>query len=252
MKKIKLAFIIFYVIFIGLLFNSVSCKKEPEVIPTVNAYSLSIHVSHMFGDKPLQFNTNYYTAAGDTIRISSQFAYYLTNVKLTTTSGITISPETYFLITYDIDSEDPSSGTVVINNLPKATYGKISFMIGVDSLHNHSTARTGGLDPANSMFWPWNTGYIFYRITGHYNAANTPFGFDIGGDENVMKFDFPATIQLDKNRTINLKMDVKELFENPNIYDLKTDDNSIHNTTATGLVKLVPNAKDMMSVTSVQ
>ncbi|MEI6507652.1 MAG: MbnP family protein [Bacteroidota bacterium] len=229
-----------------------SCKQDspPVVVPKLHA--LTINFNHYFGNAPLQFLTNYITAANDTIKIKSQFEYYISNVKLTTTDGQVYAPETYFLIHYDIDSQDPAAASIQLQNIPNANFTKLSFLIGVDSLHNHTLGQTGALDPANGMVWTWNVGYIFYRLMGSFSSANTSFSFDLGVDENLMKYELPASIQMDNNRTVNLKMDLKELFQTPNVYDLKVDNKDIHSTTAPGLLKLIPNSKDMMTLISVQ
>ena len=57
-------------------------------------------------------------------------------------------------------------------------------MIGVDSARNTSGAQLGALDPANSMFWSWNSGYIFVRMEGNSPQSTQPYNklqFHIGG-----------------------------------------------------------------------
>ncbi len=249
-KKTLLTGRVLSVFFLIVVIQLISCKKDQSPVPAEiqNGYSVTIHVSPVFGDEPLQLLTKkYVTAANDTITIS-QLEFYFSNIRLTKTDSTIVYPETYFLI----DFSNPASASIKIDNLPKATYNKLSFLVGVDSIHNHSGAQTGALDPAYNMFWGWITGYIFYRINGFFGTSPNSFSLDLGGDANKMIYDLPTSVSLDANRTINLKMDIRELFQNPYSYDLKVDDKNIHNTTATGITKLVQNSKDMFTITSIQ
>ncbi len=237
-----------------ILLYSVSCKKDstnatpaPNPTPSSQKYSLSINITHFFGDSLFKYNTKFINAANDTIKFN-KLAYYFSNLKLTKDDGSVYAPETYFLINFD----NSSTAIFQIDNIPQGTYNKFSFFVGVDSLHNHSLAQTGALDPGYGMFWSWNVGYIFNRLKGNFGAANTALTLDVGGDANLMKYDLPTSIVLTSNKVVNLKMDIKEYFQNPYAYSLKTDDSSIHDLSAPGISKLVQNSKDMFSVTSVQ
>ena len=50
--------------------------------------------------------------------------------------------------------------------MPAGNYNSLSFLLGVDSMHNVSGAQTGALDPANDMFWTWNSGYVMAKMEG--------------------------------------------------------------------------------------
>jgi hypothetical protein len=69
-----------------------------------------------------------------------------------------ISANKYFLV----DFSDTTTTTLKLTILPYL-YNRLSFVIGVDSARNVSGAQTGALDPANGMFWTWNTGYIMAK-----------------------------------------------------------------------------------------
>ena len=83
----------------------------------------------------------------------------------------------------------------------RGSFNQLSFIIGVDSLHNVSGAQTGALDPINGMFWTWNTGYIFAKFEGKSpfsTALNQSVVYHIGGfrqGENAIRkvtLDFPG------------------------------------------------------------
>jgi hypothetical protein len=241
-----------FVVGTALLLCIYSCKKGGDTDEnnggSGNANStLTIMLSHAFGGQPVQYGVDYITAAQDTIRITD-LVYYFTNIKLMKDDGSVVAPETYFLVNID----DPATSTIKLTNFPKASYTKLFFTLGVDSAHNHKSGQSGALDPQYGMYWPWKSEYIFYRLQGDIGVAKQPFSFDLGGDGNTMNYEFSAAISLEQDRTVNLKMDIKELFQNPNTYNLKTDDRNIHSTSPAGLPKLIQNSTDMMSVISIQ
>jgi hypothetical protein len=87
---------------------------------------------------------------------------------------------------------DQNSTRISLKAVP-ATYNRIAFTIGVDSIRNVSGAQTGALDPAKGMFWTWNTGYIMAKLEGNSGVSNQPnqvFEYHIGGfsgSENVVQ-----------------------------------------------------------------
>jgi len=253
MKRVKKNRQLFLVILFFFFLNFFGCKKD-QSSQTVSSStgSLTFNIYHVFGNAPLQFSTNYVTAANDTIRIQSQFAYYFSNIKLTKTDNTTFSPGNFFLVSYTLNSQNPDSTTITINNVPQGDYKTLSFVIGVDSVHNHTVGQTGALDPSLGMCWFWNTGYIFYRLEGNFSSSNTSFSIDLGGDANLMSYDLPATFSLADSKAINLKMDIQKMFQGQYTYDLKVDAKDIHSTTIPTIYKLVGNAKNMMSITSIQ
>jgi hypothetical protein len=252
MKTIKKNSQLFFAILFFFFLSFFGCKKDQttQILATPTG-SITFTIYHVFGNNPLRFSKSYLTA-NDTIRVQSQFAYYFSNIKFTKTDNTIYSPGNFFLVHYDIDSETPDSTTITLNNIPQGDYKTVSFVIGVDGTHNHMVGQTGALDPSNNMCWFWNTGYIFYRLKGSFGAANTSFSFDLGGDSNLMSYDLPAVFTLNNVTTINLKMDIQKMFQGQYNYDLKVDPKDIHSTTISTIYKLVENAKNMMSVTSIQ
>ena len=79
-----------------------------------------------------------------------------------TDNSIVTIPNTYFLVNQD----EEASMAIEMDSLPLGLYKSIKFMIGVDSTRNVSGSQTGALDPANGMFWTWNSGYIFLKMEG--------------------------------------------------------------------------------------
>ncbi len=140
------------------------------------------------GIKDLQLDSGVYTnAAGEQLTVT-ELQYFISNIKLTAVNGkqfIVPQNNSYFLI-----NEQDSASHFCAVHVPAGEYKSISFMVGVDSLHNTMDIdkRTGVLDPTTSdMYWQWNSGYICLKMEGICSAAPAdPLGlhkyrYHIGG-----------------------------------------------------------------------
>lgn len=208
-----------------------SCEKDEEIKPDPGTLKGDLVVSFraLVNNEILEPNTHfYYNAADDTFSVS-KFNYYISNVKLRTAQGKEFAePESYHLIRH-VEGET----TFTITNIPQGEYNYVEFMIGVDSLRNVSGAQTGALDPANNMFWDWNTGYIFYKLEGFYRTANIPdgnyFAIHIGGFQapyNCLQtptFDLKQPVKITQGKQSRLLYDVivEEVFVNPKLFGIE-------------------------------
>ena len=151
---------------------SVSCQTANRV---------SLHFYHIAGGRPLVFDSILYKNGSGQSYSVTMLKYYISNIKLRGIDRkIYENPNGYFLI----DSYDPSASEIVLADLPAGDYDSLSFIVGVDSLHNCSGAQEGALDPANGMFWAWNTGYIFLKMEGKSTVSKSPghiYEYHIGG-----------------------------------------------------------------------
>lgn len=215
-----------------------------------SAGTINLSLEHMFGNKALAYSPDsFFTQAGDTLKVL-QVAYYISNITLEKTSGEKINLGTYHLI----DEGAPATKMLSIANVPAGTYSKISFMLGVDSVRNHTGVQEGALDPAYGMFWTWNTGYIFFRLKGRIGLDATAISFDIGGDGNgsVYTSDLNAFMLEGNKFTLKYKLDLAELFKGPHILNLRNEPKEIHTSTETVLLpRMVQNMKDMFTLTAV-
>ncbi len=206
-----------------------SCKKDPDEVttptPLPNTGSLMLHFENMVGDSALVFNTkSYVNANNDTFNITT-LKYYISNIVLSNSSGLTYKENySYHLI----DASDTSTCELNLTGVPLGNYNHISFMIGVDSAKNVSGAQSGALDPANGMFWDWNSGYIMSKFEGvspQSIAANHVVLFHIGGfsgTNNVLKTVNPifpsgvvASVTASVTPEIHFKADLAEWFTAP-------------------------------------
>ncbi len=189
----------------------------------VEKAKLFIHIEHFAGPALLQLDSAYYkNELGQTFNVS-KFRYYISNIKLKKNIGPNIELPGYFLI----DEADPESKSITLNNVPEGLYSSVSFIIGVDSLHNCTGAQSGALDPVNGMFWTWNTGYIFLKLEGHADASLSPghiFEYHIGGYASPNNCIRTITLNFgkkglniydNKDNELALKADILQLFKSP-------------------------------------
>lgn len=144
--------------------------------------------------------------------------YYISNIVFHSHSG-NYSHSGYYLI----DQAKPASRQISIP-LPEGTYQAVSFLLGVDSLHNVSGAQAGVLDPTQDMFWTWNTGYVMVKMEGRSPAShlvNHKYEFHAGGFSgpySVLKnipLSFPETVLFPENKTtvITILADINSFWK---------------------------------------
>ena len=251
----------FYILFLLVFLALGSCRKKPDpvVVLPVNPTDTSLgRISFTFqnvaGSQPLVLDTStwYVTDFGDSLQVSD-YRYYISNIVLYTEDGQYAEPESYYLI----DQSKQDSRFFVIDSIPKGTYNRISFMIGVDPRRNTSGAQTGALDPMHGMFWDWVSGYIMSRLEGRSPQSqnfNNLLAYHIGGfsGENaavrIVNLDLPVPVTLTAAKTpnIHLKADVLEWFKTPET--IRISELSMVMAAGSNAVKLATNYADMFTV----
>ena len=215
---------------------------------------LFLRFENYVGDRRLSLDTStYVNELGQSYTVTN-FKYYISNIKLTGTDGKTYCKnEGYYIIKQD----DPGTWIAELDDVPSASYSSISFMIGVDSLHNCSGAQSGVLDPINGMFWTWNTGYIFMKLEGKSPASKSPghiFEYHIGGYKEPTNFirtasltfsKEPMRINPDKATSIYIKTDVSKILNGHDQIDFSkmSSVTDFHNSD-----KIADNYKNMFSI----
>jgi hypothetical protein len=170
-------------------------------------------------------------ANGEVITIN-RFRYLTSRFELTNLTG-----ETYVFDGYkftDLSEDTTYNFTPEANTIPSGTYN-LKFVWGFNAEDN----TDGIYQDLNSESWNWPTmlggGYHFLQFDGMYNvdtANPSPFNFHNGTarvsdgvfEDNfaIITFDTPITIS--NNTTIEVKMNIAELFKNPNTWDLNVLD----------------------------
>ena len=132
------------------------------------------------------------------------------------------------------------NGTKVIEVNSNPSNGDFSCGIGVPSSLNHNdpsafpSSSPLNIAIANDMHWSWSPGYIFIKIEARADTIpdaidnfNHFLVYHIGKDENFQTFNIPSISWTNVSATLkqlNLKLDMKMLFENTsNPVDLTTE-----------------------------
>lgn len=248
------------IIMSALTFNA--CKKEKIEFtpPELASGNIELEFEHKVGSSSLTLNSaNYTNDNGDSYTVS-KFAYYVSNIKLTRADGQNVNiPAEYYLI----DAANSSTHKIVVNNIPPGEYTELSFLLGVDSTRNVSGAQTGALDPANGMFWSWNTGYIFLKMEGtspQSTATGNQLRFHIGGfreanNTNALRtikpsFNGQKLIVKEKETSgLHFDVDVNKMFKSPNLINF-ANINTVHMPGMNAL-KIADNYQYMFTITDI-
>lgn len=157
------------------------CSKTTDTSSQPTVGSVALALEHVAGAKTLALDgTTYPTASGETFSVST-LKYYISNVVFTKADGSTYAaPGVYHLV----DASKPATTQFTISNVPVGDYAAVKFVVGVDSATTTADplSLTGDLNPANNMYWVWNTGHIFLQLEGTVTSAgNRPLTAHIGG-----------------------------------------------------------------------
>lgn len=197
----------FLLIFAPLLgFN---CKKEKG---KAAAAKLQINIQHLIDGSVLERNKTYTNHFGESFTIS-KLKYYISNLVLVKNNSRVSIPDTYYLI----DDSLAASKNIQVS-IPVDSYSGISFLLGVDSLHNVSGAQAGALDPVHEMLWSWSTGYIMAKLEGKSAASTAPnqmIEYHIGGfkgSNNVLRtvnVNFNSLLPVNDKQSLTIGLDAE-------------------------------------------
>lgn len=241
-----------------------ACKKdysaEDIVIPPVLPdHNMVIRFKPVVDTQDLVFGDSYSNFFNESYSVST-FKFYVHGIQLINTDSgkiFSISADKYFLV----DLSD-SAGSEIKLAVQPYLYNRIAFTIGVDSAHNVSGAQTGALDPANGMFWTWNSGYIMAKMEGNSPSANTSnnkFEFHIGGfagPDNVVRsvnllFPYAQAVDLqpEKSSELTITANANAWFYNP--FDIKLSVNPVCTTPGPLAREISENYAKMFTVTEI-
>lgn len=210
-----------YILLIVLVANK--SIAQVNKIQTGQRYPITITFQNRVDSQILSLDSSYTNPHGETFTVRN-FRYYIKSISVIENSGDHIYkiwqlPESYFLI----DERKLESKSISFQ-IPFANISSIQFSIGIDSIKNVSGVQTGALDPANGMFWTWNSGYIFAKLEGVSPQSKAPannFTYHIGGfrsSENaVRQVVLPIDRQLSpKENSITIAANVNAWFAGNN------------------------------------
>ena len=218
------------------------CRPDDE---TPEFVTFLLRIEHKASGNALKANTDFTDTSGQVYSVS-RLDYYLSNIKLRNkeTGELYQELNSYHLVNA---LSRPENTEIILKNIPRKKFTEFEFSIGVDNGANHSTDKTGDLDPGNGMAWDWTTGYKFMAMEGKYTSGGVsgPFVYHVGEDVcfKTIKFDFSSILSnpLDvvKDGQILLVADVAGILGQPNPIDFKTLNNSM--SAASGGTRIADN-----------
>ena len=213
-----------------------ACGEDNDdiAVKTIPNSAVNFKLTHGFDDTLINVS-NYTTLEhtnefGTKLKIES-IRYLISKIELKSDTGITYLMKDYNLL--DLSKEETYTFDSDVQ-IPNGNY-TLSLVWGFNEADNID-AQYADL---NSASWSWPAmlggGYHFLQFDGKYNtetASPSPFNFHNGtaktstGDfeQNFVAISLPNAIAINSNSTIELKMNIAELFKNPNTWDLNTLD----------------------------
>ena len=169
-----------WMILLAGLFSACQKELQPVSPAQTDQFNLNIRFDPVVDGRPLVFNSTYTNFFNESYAVKT-FKFYISQIDLEGTDGsmYKVDRNNYYLI------NEADSGTANISIMPPArAYSGLAFVVGVDSVRNVSGAQSGALDPANGMFWTWNSGYIMAKLEGSSPLSTAPdnrIEYHIGG-----------------------------------------------------------------------
>lgn len=212
MKSIK------YIVLVLTFSLILSCSTDDEV------GTLNITFDNVVGNDDLVVQQNIYNKNGGEEFSVDELKYIISNIVLIDNNGnefVYPQENSYFLINEEVSQ----SQTISLQNINANNYTSIRFGVGVDQ-SNYPLNGVENFVPTaqdNDMLWSWSAGYIFMKIEGIYNSAQTTAGnfrYHIGSHgENLdnyreVNLDFLQPLAVNETGTsqINIDFDILKIF----------------------------------------
>jgi hypothetical protein len=220
--------------------------------------ALNFVVEQDFDGSDFDYNgTNFTNAAGNIMQFSN-LKYLLSNFILIKTDGTEVKLDSSYAFVNLKTGRDSFS----FPNLPAGNYSGMKFFIGLDSVVNHGDpnrySTTHPLSPSvNQLHWGWSGGYIFISMEGLVqDSLGVPRGFSyhLANDENLRQVTCLSPFSVDSvSKKVVLRMNVAEMFKNPNLHDFRREPLTTHSSFDGGLSnRLMDNAKDVFSIKRIE
>lgn len=204
-------------------FVVLGCKKDDHADHSDNSGHVEFTVTNKVDSTVLQIGQRIYTTSeGNNYQIDL-LKYYISNFTFIKADGSEYNAGNYDLI----NSGDAASYDIGLEGIPNGTYTGLRFYLGIDSARNNDLANIGDLDPATGMFWPWNTGYIFFMAEGNFITSSgnvSALRHHYGGNPALVEIELPIDLNVNSNhRHVDLTFDLNVLYNSPTPIDLDVD-----------------------------
>jgi hypothetical protein len=183
---------------------------------------LALYFEPFVGPEPLVLNESSYPNPGGEGRFKVRdFQFFLSNIRLVSTTSAYAEPESYHLVRFD--GQEPAFA-IILHAVPRRNYERIEFGIGVDAAANRSLTQRGDLDPNGRMAWTWEVGYKFVLVEGSLlrGSASDPLVYHIGFAENYRLISTQLQRGLLDSRPprLDFRVDILRLFQGSTTVDM--------------------------------
>ncbi|WP_296618466.1 MbnP family protein [Marivirga sp.] len=226
----------FYILFFGLILILSSCKPEEINPPEENHFTIQLY--HNMNNKPLLGEAlDYRNEAGETFSVN-KMEYYLSNFTFNENSNFSDSTAFY------INSFKTNTHHININleqNIKSQTIQSIHFNLGLAEKQNISSFLPNITENIN-MAWPdqMGGGYHFLKMEGNFllSADTLGYAIHIGTNEHLIEINLNnLSIDMNRNDTIKMNVDISEIFKNPEIYSLKIGQHTMYSDSLMQIIK---------------
>jgi len=174
-------------------------------MPTLN----EVEFVPLWGEKRLLANEPLHCRNGDSLKLK-KLAWYISDLHLMLGSTtVWRDEEKARLMGAGVTGELK----IKINYADTIQFDAVEFYAGIDSLTNCSGAFVGSLDPANGMYWTWQSGFINTKIEAESNSGRE-LQLHLGGYRwpfaSVMKVKLPIAAATNK---ILIGIDLQSVIE---------------------------------------
>jgi hypothetical protein len=184
--------------------------------------TVQICLNPVFGQTALKSGEIYFHhQSGDSLKID-EFTFYISSINFRFNDSIVFSPVNAFHL---ISIRDSASLTITCTVPDQLRWNNLTFHLGIDSTMSTSGALGGALDPANGMYWAWQSGYINFKLEGvsaRCPARNHRFQYHLGGylvPNNALQ---EVSLNVPETNCIRLAVDAERFFDAVNIAEVHT------------------------------
>ncbi len=168
----------------------------------------------------LRLDSLYFQENNQSVRFTT-LRWYIHDVMLVAKDGrIVDAPKKHFLM----DAAVVDSRAVVFSNVSGMDVAEIRFKMGVDSVTQMRGALGDDLDPAEGMYWSWQSGYIHAKIEGTSSLSLAPgneFVYHLGGYRNPNNSIISVHIPVNHHsKLLIIQMEMDKFTESAGIFEL--------------------------------
>lgn len=201
----------FAVLFVVLI---IPCAAPAQKIET------SVTFQPVIGNQKLVQNLKYYFKENNDSISVDVFRFYISQVEFMYKGAVVSRIDNGY---YLVDMFDSVSCQITCPMNSSIKYDHVRFNLGIDSATNVSGVMGGALDPANGMYWAWQSGYINMKLEGYSRNCkerNNRYQFHLGGyffPFNALK---KVELPVSEMGAIRVAVDIREFFVNHNMAEL--------------------------------